>query len=42
LVEQEGLQVLSLDREWSEVEGEESGAVRSGVGPENLAYVIYT
>jgi amino acid adenylation domain-containing protein len=42
VVEQEGLRVLSLDKEWSEVAGEASGPVRSGAGPENLAYVIYT
>jgi len=34
--------ILCLDGDWAEIAGEERSAPRSGAGPENLAYVVYT
>ncbi|MFG1954931.1 amino acid adenylation domain-containing protein [Micromonospora sp. NPDC048830] len=36
------LPTLSLDTEWSAVAGEPTEAPRTGLTPENLAYIIYT
>jgi amino acid adenylation domain-containing protein len=36
------VQVLNLDREWSEIERESVAEIKSGVSGENLAYVLYT
>jgi amino acid adenylation domain-containing protein len=35
-------EILRLDADWAEVQGDEAPPPPSGVGPENLSYVVYT
>jgi amino acid adenylation domain-containing protein len=42
LVEQRGLRIVQLDREWEQIASESSAVVISAVDADNLAYVIYT
>jgi amino acid adenylation domain-containing protein len=42
LVEQRGLRIVQLDREWEQIASESSAAVAGEVDADNLAYVIYT